>query len=117
MNDSLRSSTIKMEEKEEDFRSLKKKTAEFPFVYEDCLRSINSQKEVWEEILKFSKGTDSERQVYQKIEMLENKSQEMRQLFSYAEEEVELKLKSKQQAFDTAEELYEELRKEANNED
>ena len=49
--------------------------------------------------------------------MLENKSQEMRQLFSYAEEEVELKLKSKQQAFDTAEELYEELRKEANNED
>lgn len=103
---------MKVEEAEEDLNSLKKKTADIPFVYEDCQKAINRQKELWERVLHYSKGTDSEKQVYQKLDELEEKQREFTKFFSIADEEIEKELIDRKAAYERAELLYEEGRKE-----
>lgn len=112
MDKNLFSLRMKVEEAEEDFNSLKKKTGDIPFIYEDCKKIINRQKEIWERVLHYSKGTDSEGQVYQKLDELEEKQRELTKVFSIADEEIEKELTNRKAVYEKAELLYEETRKE-----
>lgn len=112
MDKNLFSLRMKVEEAEEDFNSLKKKIGEIPFAYEECQKAINRQKEIWERVLHYSKGTDSERQVYQKLDELEEKQRELMKVFSIADEEIEDELTDRKAVYEKAELLYEETRKE-----
>lgn len=114
-NDQFRQ-RIELEEIEDHYTSLKKKTADIPFAYEDSQRMINRQKEIWERILQLSKGTDSEKQVYQKLEELEEKQQEFSKVFSIAEEEIQDELVHRKQLFEDAEQAFEEKLKEETDE-
>jgi hypothetical protein len=112
MDKNLFTLRLKVEEAEEDLNGLKKKTADIPFVYEDCLKAINRQKEIWERVLHYSKGTDSEKQVYQKLDELEEKQREFAKVFSIADEEIEKELTNRKVNYEKAEQLYEESRRE-----
>lgn len=116
MDKNLFSLRMKLEEAEEDFNSLKKKTGEIPFAYEDCQKAISRQKEIWERVLHYSQGTDSERQVYQKLDELEEKQREFAKVFSIADEEIENELTDRKAVYEKAELLYEETRKEDSDE-
>jgi len=116
MDKNLFSLRMKVEEAEENLNNLKKKTGEIPFVYEECQKVINRQKEIWERVLLYSKGTDSERQVYQKLDELEEKQRELTKVFSIADEEIEDELTDRKAVYEKAELLYEETRKEESNE-
>lgn len=75
-------------------------------------KSDQSAKEIWERLLHYSEGTDSERQVYQKLDELEEKQRELKKVFSIADEEIEKELIDRKEVYEKAELLYEETRKE-----
>ncbi|MBP2098439.1 hypothetical protein [Enterococcus rivorum] len=103
---------MKVEETEEELNELKKSVGEIPFAYEACQKAINQQKEIWERVLHFSKGTDSERQVYQKLEALEDKQRKFTRAFSMADEEIEKELADRKARYERAEQLFEKGRRE-----
>lgn len=107
---------MNVEEAEENLNVLKRKIADIPFVYEDCQKAIDRQKEIWERILHYSKGTDSEKQVYKKLDELEEKQREFAKVFSIADEEIESVLLNRKVVYENAEQLYEKNRKEDLNE-
>ncbi|MHC5217942.1 hypothetical protein ACYSNR_14880 [Enterococcus sp. LJL128] len=112
MKKDLRTLRIAVEEKEAAYLSLKKKTADIPSAYEESRRVLYRQKEIWERVLHFAKGTDSERQIYQKLDELEESERELKQVFSLAEDELEEELTQRKSSYEEAEQGYEQVRKE-----
>ncbi|MGC6768948.1 hypothetical protein [Enterococcus sp. LJL51] len=107
---------MKVEAAEYNFYSLKRKTDDIPYAYEESLRAIQREKDIWERVLYYAKETNSGRQVFQKLEALEEKQRVFSKAFSDAEEEIQKELTHRKLLFEDTEQEYEACLREMTNE-